>query len=213
MKSACALMLLLSGIPVQSAVIFSTFSPGAVYTSGGGFGTNFIVTANVFTVPAHSDFLLDSIDVVVRSQGLPVFGRKASGFRLIDSTPQGGPATGPIEFYVIDGALPLTFTQFHFESPTRPRLEAGHRYFLAAYSNEAGIWAEAVPPVTGPAFTGPNQFFTSPLFVPGSGNLSAFEVNGTPVPEPSSSAVCVAGVAFVLALRTRVLVSRIPRRL
>lgn len=184
----------------RAAVVATTFGPDMSFNGGsvrfissggeaGGIGFSYYELAVAF-MPT-STYTLDSITLGVNSYGSI---NSAMNVKLRND---GGNVPGNTVIESMDGTFGFGELRQTVTSTTNPLLQAGKTYWIDVSSPQAGavaVWYSNDQNlyVTSAQKTQPDQATWAPngsIFAP------AFEVNGTPVPEPT--AVAVVGVACV----------------
>ena len=197
--------------PAAASIIFNSLNGTNTYGySSVGFDAtndNTYATGFAFVVPSGNDYRFTGGSLIA------AFGTGVNSFNLTlysDSSDSPGPALSTIN---LTDALPLSATPVplsttiaptSFVSTLQPTLTGGDQYWLVASmtdpSSSTAYWWETFPSDPG--------LITSSIngapFIVGNLSLDAFEISGTPVPEPSETLPAALG----FCLLTRAIKSR-----
>ena len=208
-KSLCTiligvwLLLFIASEARADTVVFSNFGPGMTFNQTQGVS---VTASNLFgDIPAQA--FTPSQTVTFSSAQLPMnLVTGPNHFQVLLMTSSGGLPGTIIETITLTDAVPMFPPQIVVaNSALHPVLTAGTQYWLAVFApepNTFGIWNFSLNDFSTPqalAFTSP----TGPWVV-NNVTRSAFQINGEPIPEPSTLLLLGTGLATLgTAVRKR----------
>ncbi|HJP93007.1 MAG TPA: PEP-CTERM sorting domain-containing protein [Pyrinomonadaceae bacterium] len=210
-KSLCTiligawLLLFIASEARADTVVFSNFGPGMTFNELQGFaitGSNLLggaIPALAFT--PSGTFTFSSAQLAMNLVTGP------NDFQVLLMTSSGGLPGNIIETITLTDAVPMFPPQIVVaNSALHPVLTAGTQYWLVAFAPEPstfGIWNLSLNDFSTPqarGFVSP----TGPWIVPNTLIKPAFQINGEPVPEPSTMLLLGTGLATLgTAVRKR----------
>jgi hypothetical protein len=185
------------------AVVFSNFGPGMTFNQTQGFAVAGALVDPV--IPAHAftpleTFTFSSAELAMALVGGP------NHFQVLLMTSSGGLPGNIIETITLIDAVPVSPSGIvAANSALHPVLTSGTQYWLVVFAPEPttfGIWNFSLNDFSTPQAFG----FTSPTgpWVVNNVTRSAFQINGEPIPEPSTMLLLGTGLAALgTAVRKR----------
>jgi len=205
-KSLCTvligvwLVLFIASEARADTIVFSNFGPGMTFNQTQGIS---VTGSNLFgDIPAQA-FTPSQTVTFSSAQLATLLVAEPNHFQVLLMTSSGGLPGNIIE--TITMAMPTSAGIVTANSALHPVLTSGTQYWLAVFAPEPdtfGIWNLALNDFSTPhavAFNSP----TGP-WVLNNVNRSAFQINGEPVPEPSTMLLLGTGLASLgTAVRKR----------
>jgi len=198
------LVLFIASEARADTVVFSNFGPGMTFNQNQGFavaGSNLlggVIPAHAFT-PSET-FTFSSAQLAMTLIVGP------NHFQVLLMTSSGGLPANIIETITLTNAVPILPGIVVANSALRPVLTSGTQYWLVAFAPDPSTfmaWNNSLNDFSTPqarGFTSP----TGPWVVANNVPRSAFQVNGEPVPEPSTMLLLGTGLATLgTAVRKR----------
>ena len=199
------LVLFIASEARADTVVFSNFGPGMTFSQNQGFNVS---GSNLFggVIPAHA-FTPSETFSFTRAQLAMTLIDGPNHFQVLLMTSSGGLPGIIIETITLTDAVPIFPSGIVVaNSALHPVLTSGTQYWLVAFApdpNTFGIWNLSLNDFSTPqarGFTSP----TGPWVVANNVPRSAFQINGEPVPEPSTMLLLGAGLAMLgTAVRKR----------
>ena len=198
------LVLFIASEARADTVVFSNFGPGMTFTQNSGFN---VTGSNLFggVIPAHAftpsqTFTFSSAQLAMTLLDGP------NNFQVLLMTSSGGLPGDIIETITLTGGVSIFPGIVAANSALHPVLTSGTQYWLVAFAPEPdtfGIWNLSLNDFSTPqarGFTSPTGPWVAANNVP----RSAFQINGEPIPEPSTMLLLGTGLATLgTALRKR----------
>ena len=206
-KSLCTiligvwLLLFIASEARADTIVFSNFGPGMTFNQTQGFaisGSNLfggVISAHAFTPSETVTFSSAQVAMLLVAE--------PNNFQVLLMTSSGGLPGNIIETITV--TAPISSGIVVSNSALHPVLTSGTQYWLAVFApepNTFGLWNFALNDFSTPQALG----FTSPTgpWVPNNVTRSAFQINGEPVPEPSTVLLLGTGLATLgTAVRKR----------
>lgn len=197
------LVLFIASEARADAVVFSNFGPGMTFNQTQGFAiagalVDPVIPAQAFT-PLET-FTFSSAQLAMTLVGGP------NHFQVLLMTSSGGLPGNIIETITVIDAVPLSPSGIVVaNSALHPVLTSGTQYWLVVFAPEPttfGIWNFSLNDFSTPQARG----FTSPTgpWVVNNVTRSVFQINGEPIPEPSTMLLLGTGLAALgTAVRKR----------
>lgn len=205
-KSLCTiligvwLLLFIASEARADTIVFSNFGPGMTFNQTQGLS---VTASNLFgDIPAHA-FTPSQTVTFSSAQLAMLLVAEPNHFQVLLMTSSGGLPGNIIETITV--TMPTSAGIVTATSALHPVLTSGTQYWLAVFApepNTFGIWNLALNDFLTPQALG----FTSPTgpWVVSNLNRSAFQINGEPVPEPSTMLLLGTGLATLgTAVRKR----------
>jgi hypothetical protein len=192
-KSLCTiligvwLVLFIASEARADTVVFSNFGPGMTFNQSQGFA---VTGSNIFggVIPAHA-FTPSETFTFSSAQLAMTLVQGSNHFQVLLMTSSGGLPANIIETITLTDAVPIFPSGIVVaNSALNPVLTSGTQYWLVAFApdpNTFGVWNLSLNDFSTPQARG----FTSPAgpwVVANNVPRSAFQINGEPVPEPST---------------------------
>lgn len=206
-KSLCSiligvwLLLFIASEARADTIVFSNFGPGMTFNQTQGLA---ITGSNLFGGVIFAHAFTPSQTVTFSSAQLAMLlVAEPNHFQVLLMTSSGGLPGNIIETITV--TMPTSPGIVTANSALHPVLTSGTQYWVAVFApepNTFGIWNLALNDFLTPQARG----FTSPTgpWVVGTVNRSAFQINGEPVPEPSTMLLLGTGLATLgTAVRKR----------
>ena len=205
-KSLCTiligvwLLLFIASEARADTIVFSNFGPGMTFNQTQGVS---VTASNLFgDIPAHA-FTPSQTVTFSSAQLAMLLVAEPNHFQVLLMTSSGGLPGNIIETITV--TMPTSAGIVTANSALHPVLTSGTQYWLAVFApepNTFGIWHLALNDFSTPqalAFNSP----TGPWVV-NNVTRSAFQINGEPIPEPSTMLLLGTGLAALgTAVRKR----------
>ena len=206
-KSLCTiligvwLLLFIASEARADTIVFSNFGPGMTFNQTQGLsitGSNLfggVIFAHAFTPSETVTFSSAQVAMLLVAE--------PNTFQVLLMTSSGGLPAEILETITV--TAPTFPGIVSANSALHPVLTSGTQYWLAVFApepNTFGIWNLALNDFSTPQARG----FTSPTgpWVVGNVNRTAFQINGEPIPEPSTMLLLGTGLATLgAAVRKR----------